>query len=157
MRRYVLLLLLAIAVIAGDQWSKQVAYHALQGGAEIPLLPILKFSLVFNQGAAFGLLDNAGGWQRYLFIALATGFSAVLLVWVWRERYRNLFLGIGLALVLGGAIGNLVDRVKSGAVIDFIVVYYQDWYFPAFNVADIAITFGAIVLIIDTLFQPTKP
>lgn len=152
MMRYTGLLVLAAALVVVDQYTKQIAYQTLLGGPEIIVLPVFKFSLVFNEGAAFGLLGQAGGWQRYLFIALAVGFSLLLLVWIWREQWRNLFLASGLALVLGGALGNLIDRVNTGAVIDFIVLHYQGWYFPAFNVADIAITLGAIVLIFDTLF-----
>lgn len=152
MIRYSFLLLLALLAVLIDQISKSLAYQHLLSGPEIDILPVFKLALAFNSGAAFGILDDAGGWQRYLFIALAVGFSLILLVWIWRERERNLFLGVGLSLVLGGAIGNLIDRILTGTVIDFFVLYYEQWYFPTFNVADVAITLGAMILIIDTLF-----
>ena len=145
-------LLLAAGIVVIDQLTKQIAYHSLGGNPSIVVLPVLEFALVLNQGAAFGFLSDAGGWQRIFFIALALIFSVVLLVWIWREMQRNRTLTIGLSLVLGGAIGNLIDRSMLGYVIDFIVLHYKDWYFPAFNVADMAITFGAIILIADSIF-----
>ena len=153
---YVGFLLLAAGVVVIDQITKQMAYQALGGSPPIEILPVLKFALVLNQGAAFGFLNDAGGWQRIFFIALALIFSLVLLVWIWREMERNRGLTIGLSLVLGGAVGNLIDRTMLGYVIDFIVLHYQEWYFPAFNIADMAITFGAIILIADSIFLSHK-
>ncbi len=145
-------LMVSLVIVAIDQITKQVAYQNLGGNPPIEILPVFKFALVLNQGAAFGFLNDAGGWQRIFFIVLALVFSIVLLVWIWREMDRSRSLTIGLALVLGGAVGNLIDRINAGYVIDFIVLHYQNWYFPAFNVADMAITFGAIILIVDSLF-----
>ncbi|MEJ2176384.1 MAG: signal peptidase II [Gammaproteobacteria bacterium] len=145
-------LIVSLVIVVSDQITKQIAYQNLGGGPPIEILPVFKFALVLNQGAAFGILNDAGGWQRLFFIALALVFSLVLLVWIWREIGRSRILSFGLALVLGGAIGNLIDRINAGYVIDFIVLHYQDWYFPAFNIADMAITFGAIILIVDSLF-----
>ena len=113
------------------------------------MLPILQWALVFNRGAAFGFLNDAGGIQHYLFSGLAVTISLILLVWLWREVARNLLLAWGLALILAGAVGNLIDRVRFQFVIDFINLHYHDWYFPAFNIADMAITFGAIIFLID--------
>lgn len=149
--RYVVFLLLALLVLALDQVTKSLAYENLLEGPSVDILPVFSLVLVFNKGAAFGFLNDAGGWQHYLFVGLASVFSLVLLVWIWRERERNRWLAIGLSLVLGGAIGNLVDRVTNGYVIDFFLLHYGDWMFPAFNVADVAITIGAIMLILDSL------
>lgn len=150
--RYFGYLMLATIIVILDQYTKQLAYSQLAAGGRVELLPVFQLALVFNRGAAFGFLGDAGGWQRVFFIALAVVFSIVLLVWIWRVHCRDRWLSTGLGLVLGGAIGNLIDRVEAGYVIDFLVLHYQDWYFPAFNVADIAITAGAIMLIIDSLF-----
>ena len=149
-------LLLAAMVVVIDQITKQMAYQSLGGNPSVDVLPVLKFALVLNQGAAFGFLNDAGGWQRFFFIALALLFSIVLLVWIWREMERNRGLTIGLSLVLGGAVGNLIDRSMLGYVIDFIVLHFKGWYFPAFNIADMAITFGAIILIVDSIFLSNK-
>lgn len=149
---YITCLVLAAAIVTLDQYTKQIAYDVLFGRSGIVILPVFRLDLVFNEGAAFGFLADAGGWQRVFFISLAGIFSLVLIVWIWREHSRNIWLSIGLSMVLGGAIGNLIDRVVAGYVIDFLVFHYERWFFPAFNVADIAITVGAIMLIIDTLF-----
>jgi len=149
---YLFCLVLAAAIVVLDQYTKQIAYDALFGRNGIVIFSFFRLDLVFNEGAAFGFLGDAGGWQRILFITLAAVFSLVLLVWIWREHSRNIWLRIGLSMVLGGAIGNLIDRVVAGYVIDFLVFHYDSWYFPAFNIADIGITGGAIMLIIDTLF-----
>ncbi|MGI9316458.1 MAG: signal peptidase II [bacterium] len=153
---YVGCLMVSAIVAVIDQITKQIAYQTLGGNPPIEILPVFKFALVLNQGAAFGFLNDAGGWQRIFFIALALVFSLILLVWIWRELGRNRWLAFGLSLVLGGAVGNLIDRILSGYVVDFIVLHYQDWYFPAFNIADMAITFGAIILIADSLFLSHK-
>ena len=139
-------------LIVVDQLTKQWAYQNLLGQPDHVLLPVFKLALAFNRGAAFGFLSEAGGWQHWLFVSLAVVFSLVLVVWIWREHYRKLFLSIGLVLILAGAIGNMIDRVMLNYVIDFLVLHYQDWYFPTFNVADVCITFGAIILIIDSVF-----
>ncbi len=149
--RYVAFLLPALLVLAGDQVTKSLAYDQLLDGSSVDILPVFSLELVFNKGAAFGFLHDAGGWQHYLFVGLASVVSLVLLVWIWRERDRNRWLAIGLSLVLGGAIGNLADRITNGYVIDFILLHYGGWLFPAFNVADVAITIGAIMMVLDSL------
>ena len=110
-------------------------------------------TLVYNTGAAFSFLADAGGWQRWFFVLLAIGVSALLLVWLYRLERDQHWLAAALALVLGGAVGNLVDRILHGHVIDFIDLYAGGWHWPAFNVADSAITVGAVMLIIDAVFN----
>jgi signal peptidase II len=106
---------------------------------------------VHNTGAAFSFLSDAGGWQRWLFAALAIIISGVLAVWLARLQKHETLLAVALSLVLGGAIGNLIDRVAYGYVIDFLDVYYQDWHWPAFNIADSAITLGVILMLAESL------
>jgi signal peptidase II len=149
--KYLFYLVISIVVIAVDQWTKAVAYENLLGAKPIDVLPVFQWALVFNRGAAFGFLANAGGLQHYFFSALAIIIGVVILVWLWRSHAKNTILSWGLTFVLGGAIGNLIDRLRFQYVIDFINLHYHDWYFPAFNVADMAITLGAFFLILDAL------
>ncbi len=151
MLRYGFLLVVALVVLGIDQATKQWAHETLLGQPPLELLPVFSLALVYNQGAAFGFLNDAGGWQHYFFVSLAAVFSIVLMVWMWRERSRNVWLAVSLSLVLSGAVGNLVDRLRNGYVVDFLLVHYGSWSFPVFNVADIAITIGAIMLIMDSL------
>jgi signal peptidase II len=145
---------LSLAVIALDQWTKHLVIVRLDEFEQFTLLPILEFMRLHNEGAAFSFLDDAGGWQRWFFIALGLSVSVAILVWLRRISGRRQFLlGAGLAFVLGGALGNVIDRAFYGYVIDFVRVHYQEWYFPAFNVADSAITVGAALLILDTLID----
>jgi len=150
--KYLLYLAFAVLVIAIDQLTKQIAYQTLLGHPPIDALPVLQWALVFNQGAAFGMFNNAGGLQHYFFSSVAVVVSIVLLVWIWKTCTENALLTTGLALVLAGAIGNLIDRLRFQFVIDFIYFHYHDWYFPAFNIADSAITIGAILLIADSFW-----
>ena len=150
--RYAFFIGAALLILALDQYTKVLAYDNLLGQPAVEILPVFSLVLVFNEGAAFGFLHDAGGWQHYLFVGLASVFSLVLIVWIWRECKRNGWLALALSLVLGGAIGNLLDRVNHGYVVDFILLHYSGWTFPAFNIADMAITIGAIMLIIDSLF-----
>ena len=140
---------IAGVIIFLDQLSKQIAIANLSGQPPLEIFPFLSFALIFNEGAAFGFLNDAGGWQRYFLSALSATVSAVLIIWLWRSR-RGL-LCLALALVLGGAVGNLIDRVIQQQVTDFILLHYRHWYFPAFNLADAAITVGAVGLILDSL------
>lgn len=109
----------------------------------------LNITLAHNYGAAFSFLSDAGGWQRWFFIILASLVSLVLLAWLIRLPRKEWLTALGLALILGGAIGNLLDRIQLGYVVDFVDVYYKNWHFPAFNVADSAITCGVILLLLD--------
>ena len=119
----------------------------------IALLPILDIVYLGNTGAAFSICAQASGWQRWFFIVLALGVSLVLMIWLRRIRADQTMLAIGLALVLGGALGNVIDRVLHGYVVDFIYFHWRTWYFPAFNIADTAISIGAGCLLIDAFLE----
>ena len=151
-RFYVWTAIAALVVIA-DQATKWAVVKWIALYDKIPLNSFINLTHHKNPGAAWSFLADAGGWQRWFFIALASVVSVVLIVWLWRIRNeRQAILSAGLALVLGGAIGNLIDRVMSGEVTDFIQVLFGTWAFPSFNVADAGITVGAALLIIDALF-----
>jgi signal peptidase II len=111
---------------------------------------------VHNTGAAFSFLSDAGGWQRWLFAGLAVGMSIVISVWLTRLKPNETFIAIALSLILGGAIGNLVDRLAYGYVIDFLDIYYGNWHWPAFNIADSAITVGVVLMLIDSFTSKTE-
>jgi signal peptidase II len=145
---------LAVLAMALDQWTKYLVTENLEEFERIILLPVFELMRLHNEGAAFSFLSDASGWQRWLFVGLGVVVSSVILVWLRRlpARGQNL-LAAGLSLVLGGALGNVIDRVLWGHVIDFIRVHYQEHYFPAFNVADTAITIGAALLILDNLID----
>lgn len=147
--------LLVLVVVSLDQWTKNMAESYLLYNQPEFVLPILDFTLRYNPGAAFSFLADQSGWQRYFLSGLAGLVSVVLVVWIYRLKPQEKILGVGLALVLGGALGNLYDRVVLGHVVDFISFHWNDWYFPAFNVADSAISAGAVLLIIDS-FYPTE-
>ena len=151
-RFYVWMAISALVVIA-DQLTKWAVVKWIALYEKIPLNSFINLTHHKNPGAAWSFLADAGGWQRWFFIGLATVVSVVLVVWLWRiRRERQAVLSAGLALVLGGAIGNLIDRIVSGEVTDFIQVLFGSWAFPSFNVADAGITVGAALLIIDALF-----
>ena len=151
-RFYVWTMISALVVIA-DQATKWAVVKWVALYEKIPLNSFINLTHHKNPGAAWSFLADAGGWQRWFFIALASVVSVVLIVWLWRIRHeRQAILSAGLALVLGGAIGNLIDRVMYGEVTDFIQVLFGTWAFPSFNVADAGITVGAALLIIDALF-----
>jgi signal peptidase II len=144
----------AVLAMALDQWTKYLVTENLEEFERIVLLPVFELMRLHNEGAAFSFLSDASGWQRWLFVGLGVVVSSVILVWLRRlpARGQNL-LAAGLSLVLGGALGNVIDRVLWGHVIDFIRVHYKEHYFPAFNVADTAITIGAALLILDNLIE----
>ena len=143
----------ALAVVALDQLTKWAVTKYVPLYERIPLTPFLNITHQRNEGAAFSILADASGWQRWFFIVLAIGISGVIVVWLWRLRAAGqVVLSAGLALVLGGAIGNVIDRIRVGHVVDFVQVLIVGWPFPSFNVADSAITIGAVLLIIDALF-----
>ncbi len=142
-------LALAGLIILLDQSTKLWASAALVLYEPRPVLPFLNFTLLHNTGAAFSFLADAGGWQRWFFTGLAFTVSAILVVWLYRLPAHAKWLAAGLSLVLGGAIGNVIDRLIYAYVIDFIDVYYQAWHWPAFNLADSAITLGAMLILVD--------
>lgn len=139
-------------VIILDQLSKWLAVQSLTLYQAVPVFPGFNLTLMHNTGAAFSFLSEAGGWQRWFFIVLAIGISIFIVFWLKSLRAEQRWLPLALAFVLGGAIGNVIDRIYLGYVVDFIEVYYSKYYWPAFNVADSAITVGAIMLIIDAIW-----
>lgn len=136
-------------VVVLDQITKYLADSTLEYRVPANVMTSLNMTLVYNQGAAFSFLSDAGGWQRWFFMALSLIVSIVLIVWLRTVDKNRRYLAWGLALILGGAIGNLIDRSLYGYVIDFIDVYYRNWHWPAFNIADSAIFLGACLLILD--------
>jgi signal peptidase II len=144
-------LLVSLAVIVLDQVTKHAIVAQVHPGEEKVLLPVLSLVLAFNRGAAFSFLAGADGWQRWLFTVIAVAACGFML-WLLRRGGSGL-LCAGLTLIVGGALGNLWDRMTLGHVVDFILVHYGAWTFPAFNVADSAITIGAATLILDGFRQ----
>jgi signal peptidase II len=142
---------IALAVVVLDQLTKWAALSYLVPRAEVPITPFLNLALVYNRGAAFGFLNDAAGWQNAFFIGIALIACVVIGYLLYRAETRTSIAAIGLTLILGGAIGNVIDRLTYGHVIDFIDVYYHSWHWPAFNVADSAITIGAVLLVLDAL------
>ena len=149
-------LLLSVLIVLADQASKSwITSH--YGEFEFTtVLPILDITRMHNVGAAFSFLAGASGWQRWLFIGLALVVSIGIIGWLYRMPRSHPLLAAGLSLVLGGAIGNVIDRIRLGAVVDFIHFHWDRAYFPAFNIADSAITVGAACLLLDALFEPKR-
>lgn len=143
-------LLLSVLLIALDQLTKWWALAALQPpGLPHPVIPgFLNWNLAFNTGAAFSFLAQSGGWQRWFFVVLAVAITVALVVWLTRTARREWRTAAPLSLVIGGALGNLIDRLHASQVTDFIQVYYRDWYYPTFNVADCGISVGAVLLVL---------
>lgn len=147
---------ITVAVILIDYLTKQWANHSLEYADPQQVLPIFDLTLLYNTGAAFSFLANQDGWQRWFFAVIAFAVSGMLLHWLSMLKPNQRWLGIALTLILGGAIGNLYDRLVYGYVIDFLHFHWQQHYFPAFNIADTAITIGAIMLIIDAIWLQPK-
>jgi len=142
---------IAVVVLVLDQLTKMAAADYFAQQMEVRLAPFLSLVLVHNTGAAFGFLSSASGWQNLFFIVVAVIACAAILWVTARLETKDSLIAIGLMLVLGGALGNVIDRLVHGYVIDFIDVHYQAWHWPAFNVADSAITIGAVLLLFDAL------
>ena len=141
-----LYLAIAIEVVFADQIAKWFAQQFLVLGESYPITRFLNWYLVYNPGAAFSFLADAAGWQRWFFIIFGI-VAAVVIVWIIKKNQSDRLLCCSLALILGGAIGNVIDRLHFGAVLDFIDVHYAGWHWPAFNLADSAITLGALLII----------
>ena len=156
-RRYLAWLSVATVIIAADQATKWAIIEWVDLYGRVPINSFINLTHQQNTGAAFSFLAGAGGWQRWFFVVLASIVSVVIVVWLWRVRKEApaVLMG-GLSLVLGGAVGNLIDRARVGYVTDFFQVWFGNWAFPSFNVADSAITVGAALLIIDALFMSGK-
>ncbi|WP_137939228.1 signal peptidase II [Chitinivorax sp. B] len=150
-------LLLALIIVIADQVTKLWIDGNLFYGQTIPVVPSFNIVKAYNPGAAFSFLADAGGWQRHFFSLIAIVVSGAI-IWMLRKQSDNKVLATSLSLILGGAIGNLIDRIAYGHVVDFIQVYYQQLYWPAFNIADSAITVGAALMVIDSFRkQPASP
>jgi signal peptidase II len=142
---------IAVVVVAFDQASKVAALQFLGLHSQVEVLPFLNFTLSFNTGAAFGFLSGASGWQNFFFAAVALVAAAIIFFWLRRLLPSERMVAIALCLILGGAIGNLLDRLFYGYVVDFIDVVFGTWHFWTFNIADSAISIGAVLLVMDTL------
>ena len=140
---------LSAVVLLLDQGSKLLADARLVFHEPVGLLPFFNLRLAYNTGAAFSFLGNAGGWQRWFFAGISVLVISVLVVWMRRLKPEQWQLSAAFALIIGGALGNLIDRLVYGHVIDFIDVYYKTWHWPTFNIADSAITVGAGLLLLD--------
>src|SRR5277367_2096142 len=155
--RAALWLLLSAFVVLADQLSKSYIVQHFLEFEFTRILPVLDITRMQNVGAAFSFLATASGWQRWVFIGLAVVVSIGITIWLFRlPRGAHTLLAAGLALVLGGALGNVIDRIRLGYVIDFIHFHWDRAYFPAFNVADSAITVGAACLLLDALFETKR-
>ncbi len=141
-------LAIAALIIGLDQATKLAFDHLLAYGDRLAVLPVFDFTLLYNRGAAFSFLAGQPGWQRWFFTGVGLIAAVVIVYLLARHRHQRLFC-VALTLILGGALGNVIDRLLYGHVIDFLLFHWNDWYFPAFNLADTAITFGAGLLIAD--------
>lgn len=141
--------LLAALIIVFDQGSKYLAFMSLDPYQPVPVIPGLNITLAFNTGAAFSFLSNAGEWHRWFFAAFSAIVSSALLIWILRTPKSAHLQLAAISFILGGALGNLLDRALLGYVIDFIQVYYKNYYWPIFNIADSAICIGAVLLLVD--------
>jgi signal peptidase II len=147
---------LSLLTLILDQATKLAADAYLVYHQALPLFPGFNLTLVYNRGAAFSFLADQGGWQRWFFVVLALAVSIGLVVWLLRLSRSEGVLAAALALILGGAVGNLIDRLLYGHVVDFIDLYYSRWHWPAFNIADSAISLGVALLLYDALLLEPK-
>lgn len=145
-------LFLSAAIVVVDHLTKIVAVKTLTGSPPVVVIPgFFDFSLVYNTGAAFGMLNDADGWQNIFFVVIGTLVSAYLIYSLAHLKRSDTQTAVSFALILGGAIGNIIDRLAQGYVVDFIHWYYQNWHWPTFNIADAAITIGAVLLVMDLI------
>ena len=142
---------LSLLVILLDQGTKQLAEAMLNFAQPVTVLPFFDLTLLYNKGAAFSFLSDQSGWQRWFFIVLALVVSLVMLIWLARLKRHEVWQAVALGLIIGGALGNLIDRILFGHVIDFIHLHYAGHYWPAFNVADSAISVGVAIMLLDAL------
>lgn len=145
---------LAVAVVVLDLTTKAMASAMLTYAQPVPVMPMFNLTLLHNTGAAFSFLANEAGWQRWIFITLALAVSVFLVRWLSTLKEGETWLAVAIVLILGGAIGNVYDRIVHGYVVDFIHLYWGRYHFPAFNIADMAITAGAAMMIIDMFRKP---
>ena len=151
-----LLYLVGAALLAVvDQLTKQLAVDRLGLSEVHTVVPGINLVLVLNQGAAFGFLADSGGWQRWFFVIVGIAISILIMISLLRKNPDSALCKLGLALILGGAVGNIIDRVSRGYVIDYVDLHWRAWHWPAFNVADLAISIGALVVLFG-LFRSTR-
>lgn len=143
---------LSLLVIILDQASKLWIMANFEDYEVMVIWPVFNLTLVYNTGAAFSFLADAGGWQKYFFITLAIVLSIVMIVWLTRLQRYERATAWALSLIIGGAIGNVIDRIYLGKVVDFLQWHWQDWYWPSFNVADSAIFLGVAIILWDGFF-----
>ncbi len=158
MRNFTMLkwLWLSLLALVLDQASKLIIDSSMQLYQSIPVIPFFNLTYVHNTGAAFSFLSEAGGWQRWFFAGLALVISVVIAVWLSRLQKYETLLAAALSLILGGAVGNLIDRLAYGYVIDFLDVYYGTRHWPAFNIADSAITLGVMLMLVESFVGKSK-
>jgi signal peptidase II len=142
---------ISLLVVVLDQATKWLAEAGLEPFRPVPIAPLLNLTLMYNEGAAFSFLSDAGGWQRWALAGFALLMTLVLVLWLLRLKSHERVMATALSLVAGGAVGNLIDRVLTGRVVDFIDFYVGAWHWPAFNVADSAITLGVVLLLLTSL------
>ena len=146
-------LAIALTIVLIDQVSKQFVLLSMAPGERLALIPgLFDLTLLFNRGAAFSMLASAAGWQRWFFIGVGVA-AALFISWLLLRHAAQRLFATALTLILGGAVGNVIDRIQRGEVVDFLLFYQGTWYFPAFNIADSAITVGAVLLIIDEILR----
>lgn len=147
-------LILSALVIFVDQFTKYLAYQFFYWGESKPILPVFDLTLVANKGAAFSLLGRASGWQRWFFIGVAISISIGLVVWLVRLPRNERWTAAAISFIIGGALGNVYDRIRYGYVIDFLHLHVKSFSWPVFNIADTLIVFGVFILIFQILFKP---
>ena len=148
-------LFLSLVVVVLDQLTKLWIDSNLLLHSRMPIIDgLFDLTLAYNPGAAFSFLADAGGWQRWFFTILSSVVTLVLILWLKRLPAHEKINAVALALIIGGAVGNLVDRIAHGHVIDFLLFYYQQWFFPAFNVADSAISIGVVLILLSLFHSP---
>lgn len=144
---------IAVVIVILDQITKIWADRSLEMYEQVPITGYFNITKAYNYGAAFSFLDNEGGWQRWFFTAISLIVSIVLAVWLFRMTKAERWLSLSISLILGGAVGNLIDRMWYGYVVDFIQFHWNTSYFPSFNIADAAISCGTALLLVLTLFE----
>lgn len=147
---------LSVLIVILDQLTKWISVSLLDLYETVPVMPFFNFTMAHNYGAAFSFLSSAGGWQRWFFAALAVVVSGALTIWMKKLKPNAKMEAAALALIIGGAVGNVIDRFVHGYVIDFLDVYYGSYHWPAFNIADSAICIGAVLLILDSFRNKTE-
>ncbi len=149
-------LLVSVFIVLLDQLSKHWIRQHINVGQPLELLPFFNLILSFNQGSAFGFLNQAGGWQVIFFSVFSLAIIIILFIWLLRLKYPNSWTACALSLIIGGAAGNLIDRIRFSMVVDFFDFHIGDWHYATFNVADSAIVAGVLMILIQSFFRKNK-